>query len=489
MDSAEKYIGAGYGVQSGAAPEIDVKSANVSEASVGYVAGNCLELAGQLKVLKKKKASKSCGWDGPFDDFEDALDAAMDAFQELYDEVRSMNVEPAAAATPEVSRGSPSTVTVISASGECLKLVIGSEQTVFDLRLKVASELGLWPCQVVLLDKLEQLLDHEVLPTTADSFTLLRRDVLAEAKAIAEELALSIRAIKHQLKTATPKMPAAVRLYRFAAGPVLQAAVVDRDFGMWAARILDGLSWEDFSEIGFYEGFDKSSKKKMDAVSSPPLILLGRALAASDGGEAAAALFVSLVDGERWCAHTVGQALQGSGKTACSNGEPGTGSMLACEFRRAIEEGCESVARDVLLACLAAAEVDSNCAAPVALAGMARAAAFACKRRVNEPEVRALAGALITSLLDALWPGRGCELKGNATATKSLVDDMVSSGLATCDPDTAVIIPEVAALLTKDAIGERLGYAARGFTLQDLVLDYKHSPGSPDRPLAWDVFE
>lgn len=374
-----------------------------------------------------------------------------------------------------------------SASGQSLSVLIGSEQTVSDLKSKIASELGLWPCQVVLLNNLVKLLDHEVLPTPAASFTLVVRDIVAEAKAIAKELAHSIRLIKQKLKT-TPQMPSAQSLYSFAAEPLLRATLVDTDFGMWAARILDGLSWEDLSEIHFYDGFDKSSKKRKDTPSSPPMLLLGHALAASDGGVAAAALFVSLSDGERWCAYTIGKALQGSSKTGPFHGEPGMGSSLASSFRRAVEEGCESVARDVLATCLAAAEVDRNCCAPVALAGMARSAAVACKKRV-EPEVRVLAGALITSLLDSLWPGRGCELKGNEMATKILVDDMVTSGLAEYDAEGhAVIIPEAAGLLTSDAIGKRLGCAdLKAFTLQDLVLDYKHMPGSSERPLAWDL--
>ncbi len=94
---------------------------------------------------------------------------------------------------------------------------------------------------------------------------------------------------------------------------------------MWSARILDGLSWNEFSELNLYDGFDKYAKRSNEP---PPMLLLGRALVASDGGGAAAALFVSLSDGERWCAHTVGQALAGYG---ASRGEPGMGSTLACE--------------------------------------------------------------------------------------------------------------------------------------------------------------
>merc|ERR1712216_315789 len=178
-------------------------------------------------------------------------------------------------------------------------------------------------------------------------------------------------------------------LYSLAANTLLPAASLDADFGMWAARILDGLTWDDFSELRLYDGVGKHQRKKNKKASSnptPPMVLLGQALSASDGGVAAAGVFVNLGDGERWCAHTVGQALQES-------------SSLADAFNSAIENGCECVARDLLEICLDAAEVDSNCAAPLVLAGMARTAAMAGQKR-SEWEVRVLAAALLTSMLD-----------------------------------------------------------------------------------------
>jgi len=188
--------------------------------------------------------------------------------------------------------------------------------------------------------------------------------------------------------------------------------------------------------------------------------------------------------GERWCAADVGRALRGTQQLGPCHGELGEGSALACAFRRAVAEGSEAVVRDLLLATLSAAEIDSGCAAPIASAGMARMAALACKQR-SEDDIRTVGGALITSLLDALWPGRGVELKGNEAASTVLVEDLVASGLATRDTEGNVdLIPQVAHLLTAGAIGERLGRDPANFHLQDVIEEFEESSGS--RAAAWD---
>lgn len=449
---------------------------NDYEGYVEYVPGKCLELVGQISVCKKKR-SKGV-WRGPIEDVELALDAAMDALMGLYDEITSVATKPLDAARSEVSKEAACEVTVTRPSGESLSFAFDQESTTSEVKSRVASELRTWPCEVVLMKDDRIVKDDEILSSVGKVFSLVSRNVMAEAKAIVEELACSIRLMKIKMK-GVPQVPAARRLFEFAAGPLLKAVLVDRDFGMWAARVLDGLSWEDLSELGFYDSALDNSR--------PPLMLLGLALGASDGGVAAAAIFVRLCDGERWCAHTVGQALQGTKDPGPAFGKPGEGSALAHAFREAIREGSEMVARDILAACVGIAEVDSNCAAPVVLAGIAPAAAFAWKERV-EPEVRTLAGGLLTSLLDSLWPGRGNELKGNKKATRVLIEAMIESGLTeppaqdTCDTTPVLASAE---FLTVGAIFERLGHDARSACIQDLFLDYEYKTDSPNRPLAW----
>lgn len=261
---------------------------------VEYVAGRCLELAGKLRK-KKKSSSKKDAWEGPVDEFEDALDAAVGTLEDLCDDINSASIPPSA--TSEISTESGS-VTVTRASGEALSIPCREEDTVSDIRSRIASTLQLWPCQVSLFKGETELLDDEV-PALGDSFSLVCKDILAEAKTIAEELARSMKLIKKKKKPQQlemyPEMPAIRRVFVLAAGPLLGIAPVDADFGMWAARILEGLFFDHFAELKLYDGVDVPKRKQKEPrPSCPPLLLLGNALAASDGGAAAAALFFDL---------------------------------------------------------------------------------------------------------------------------------------------------------------------------------------------------
>jgi len=317
------------------------------------------------------------------------------------------------------------------------------------------------------------------------------RNVNQEAKGLASELARCSRALQQAgIDLSLPGVDAAGipgvlhRLYAFASKPLLQATVVDCDFGMWAARIMERLDFSALSELGLYLGVREIDEEGQRLGLEPPLMLLGHALKASDGGISAAALFVRLCYGERWCAATVGEAFMGHSwrhDEVRGSAILGVGSSLAQEFRDTIAKGPEAAALDCLCTCILASTVDHQCSVPILLAGMAGSAAAAWKEGGRkEPEVQGMAAALLVTLLDRLWPERGYEQGPRTEAAEEIfLKDLVNAGLA--DPSTKNLTPFAAEKLTEEQVNEFLG-----FEFDEIRCGfYDHTVGSESRPSSW----
>jgi len=446
-------------------------------------------------MLTKPMNIGNAVWDGCEADLITAIDQGIDVLQQLLNDVVSIaesskDTPVALASAPAASSAGSegSIVTVAGLSGRSIDIALSPASTVSDLKSKVASWLDLLPCQFLLMQGVSRLADHEEVSVSGGALQAVVRNVPEEARALAVDLVCCARAskkagLKLALDCVSPPAGLAGALHRlskFAAKYLLRTAPVDPDLGMWAARILDGVHWDSLSGLGFYKGIHKDmiDKEGQRMGIDPPLLLLGCALRASDGGESAAAVFCQLCFGERWCAATVGVALMGP----CGSSVPGVGSSLAAAFRHTIASGTEAAACDVLCACICAATVESHCSLPLALAGMAGAAALAWKEGGRpEPEVRAMAGALLAVLLDSLWPGRGKDRdKTTKAAEEVLLKDLVSAGLA--NPTTKKIVPAINAELQQSELCKSLGYGG----IDDISCgDYKHEVGSENRPSSW----